>query len=89
MSSKMPSGLIFYLSASWIKVGVSLRPVNPKAFMVSHVMTFMEAPRSINVFLMSVFLIFTLTTGLSVSEYLAARTPPIIKSDILPISWTV
>jgi hypothetical protein len=87
--SKIPSYLMVDLLASWSRVGVSLRLVSPKACMVLRVMTLMETTRSINVFLMSVLLIFTLTNGLLGLEYLVVRTPPIIKSDSLPITWIV
>jgi len=61
-------------------------PVSPKDFLVSCVITLMVAPNSINVLLKSVFLIFTLTTGLSGLEYLVVRTPPIIMYDSFPMT---
>jgi hypothetical protein len=63
-SSMMPFGLIVYMSASWSTVGVSLRLVSPEASMVSHFIKLMVAQRPINVFLMSVLLICTLTIEL-------------------------
>jgi hypothetical protein len=85
--SMIISSLMVDLSMSWRTLGVSLRPVSPKACMVLRIMTLMESPRHINVFIMSVLLIFKLTIGMPRSKYFDARTQPIIKSDNLPITW--
>jgi hypothetical protein len=52
--------------------------------MVSPVMTLMETTRLINVLLMSILLIFKLTSGLLGSEYLAVRTPPLLNLSVYP-----
>jgi hypothetical protein len=89
MSSIIPSSLIVDMSTNWSTVGDSLRLVSHKASMVSHIITLMVSPRSINVLVMSVLLIYTLATGITRLEYLVERTPPIIKSNNLPITWIV
>jgi hypothetical protein len=53
--------------------------------MVSHIITLMVAPRSINVLLISVLLIYTLMSRLPGSKYLDLITPPIIKYNIFPM----
>ena len=88
-SSKIPSGLIVDLSASYKMVGVGLRLASPSFLTVSIVITLIVSPKSISMLGICVHPICTMTVGFPRSSYLAKRVFPIINADNFPMTWTV
>jgi len=71
VSSNIPLGFTFDLSASWSTMGVSLKDTwRFNINMVSLVIKFIEAPKSVRVFWIKVLLMCTLTKGIFRSKYL-------------------
>jgi hypothetical protein len=86
MSSITPSCLIFYLSASSNTVGVGRRLPMFKFCIVSIVMTFIVAPKSIRVFGIEKLLIKIVTIGIPGSTYFSEMTLVVIKLANFPIT---
>ena len=80
----IPSGVIVELSTSCKIIGVALNPSIFKFFIVSLVMKFIVAPRSIKAFLTDYPFILTSTTGLPGSEYFGVINFPNIMSASCP-----
>lgn len=87
--SNIPSSLMVDISTSKSILRVCLGLESHMAYVVSRVMKLMEAPRLINVLGMNLLFIYTLKTRLRRSEYLVAKTPPIITSNNLSMTWIV
>ena len=89
MFSTIPSRVIVELSASYRIVGVALNPYMFKFFIVSLVMTFIAAPRSIKALLIDCLFMLTFTNGLLGSKYFGVINFPNIMSANCPTTWTM
>ena len=87
ISSNTPSGLIIDRSASCSKVGVKRRLGSFSCSIVCLLIMLIAAPKSINVFGISIPFICVLTIGLPGSTYFCMVIFPIIMSAIFPTRW--